>query len=116
MATRAGRERDFLDLLSESREVMWLHLVGRLPDLADPATEAHLTPEESLVYAQMREGAAQTRAELFAAGAEHGLTKREITIALLRPLAWILRSSLLPDGCYCLRCRARRSPVGGRTI
>ena len=109
MSTRTKSRKDFKELLQESREIMGRHLAGELPDLSDPTVQAHLTPEESLVYSHMEENAGEARSRLFAMGRRHGLSKREITLALLRPMARILRPTLPTGGCFCPRCQLRRS-------
>lgn len=109
MTTRASiRKADFKRLLEETREIMDQHLRGPHPDLTDPTVQAHLNAEESLVYAEMEKGAAEVRSKLFENGIRHGLTKKEITVALLRPLARTLRPSLPVGGCHCMRCAAKR--------
>jgi hypothetical protein len=98
----------FQDLLRESREIMERYMQGQQPDILDPTVKAHLTPEESLVYEQMSQGAMEARDELFHLGARYGLTEKEITVALLRPIAHTLRPTLPVGGCNCRRCSARR--------
>ena len=114
-ATRAKRPidsgREFRKLLRDSREIMELHLVGQFPDLDDPTVQLHLSPEETLVYEQMKEGAADLRAKLFMFGQAFGLSKREIIVALLRPIASLVRPSTTQKGCGCFRCQARRALV-----
>jgi hypothetical protein len=44
------------------------------------------------------------RAELFRQGRQHGLTEREIAIALLGPHAELVRPTLRRSACGCNRC------------
>ena len=95
---------EFRRLLGGSREAMERVLAMELPDVAHPDLHWHLDPDEMENLASVDDQVLAKRAELFRQGRQHGLTGREITIALLRPHAELVRPTLRRSACGCNRC------------
>ena len=96
--------REFRRLLDDSRDAVECVLAMELPDVTHPDLHWHLDPDEMENLASVDHQVMAKRAELFRQGRQHGLTGREIAIALLRPHAELVRPSLRRSACGCNRC------------
>ena len=93
--TTPPRPKDFTEHLVLARAYMEEVLRGRLLDPSDPQVRGQLSEADNAFHALMQDAAAQARADLYGVGGRIGLSEREITIALMRPLGHLIRPDLL---------------------
>ena len=94
----------FAQLLADNREAVERVLAADLPDVTHPDLHWHLDPDEIARLASVDDEALAKRAELLRIAEAHGLTGREIAVALLQPGAQLIRLTLSRRGCGCRRC------------
>ena len=114
-AKGSARQRppvDFVDLLLASRGYLQQTLHGQMPDPLDAQTQEEFSGEQLFAYVLMRGSAERIRSELFTQGRKRGLSEREVVIALLKPMAHLLRPAIAPEGCTCRSCRSDSASYG----
>ena len=93
-----------MKLLADNGESMERVLTTELPDVTHPDLHWHLDPDELERLASFGDEAPAKRAELFRVATAHGLTGRDVAVALLRPYAQLIRPTLGLGECGCRRC------------
>ena len=102
--TSPVKASEFRRLMGEGREALESVLAMELPDVAHPALHWHLNSDEVENLASVADQVLAERAELFRQGRQHGLTGREIALALLRPHAKLVSPTLRRSACVGNRC------------
>lgn len=112
-AAPTTEERSFVELLTQTDEYLSRLLANGLSgaDHHHVEVERSAGEDKADAYMDLLE-AEETAGDLFELGRNAGLTEREITVAVVRPVAKLLRPTLRGGGCGCPRCARRASSMG----